>query len=583
MKDIITGLALLFATATILNAQTTTDAKVEALLKKMTLEEKIGQLNHLKGEYSTDNYKQNVELFSEIKAGHIGALTAWAELPKLTAWQKAAVDSSRLGIPLLYSADIIHGYRTIFPINLGQAASFDLAAIENSERIAAKEATSGGITWNFAPMVDITRDARWGRCMEGSGEDTYYGSKVAEARVRGFQGNDLSDENTLIATVKHFAAYGAAEAGKEYNRVDMSERVLRETYLPPFKAAVDANVASIMNAFNVVDGIPASANKFLLTDVLINEWGFRGVTVSDANSFHELIPHGTAANRKEAAEKCIKAGSHTDLWSMIYMQNLEQLVNEGTVDVALVDEAVRRILKFKFELGLMDNPYKYLNQARMDSTIMHPNHLKAAEDLANKSIVLLKNEKQLLPIDTKKVKTIALIGPLADSRENMDMIGEWTGWGKADDVVTIRQGMEARFGKKGKILFAKGGEAWGKCTDELIAEAVKVAQKADLVVLAIGEKIIALRKQLKWSQDDLAKKIGTSAPIIGRYEREEITPSIDVAAKIADALNVTVDYLIGQSDHLIMDKNLVRRMEDIEALPSEEKDKVYYFIDMALA
>lgn len=462
-------------------------SRVEKLLSQMTLEEKIGQLNHLKGNYSTDIYQQNLDLQNEIKAGRVGALTPWVSFDQLISWQRTAVDSTRLGIPLVFAADVIHGYRTIFPIPLAQAASWDLQAIEKAERISATEATAAGLNWNFAPMVDVSRDARWGRCMEGGGEDTYLNSEIAKARVRGIQGSDLRSHSTMLATAKHFAAYGAIEAGKEYNNTDVPERVLREVYLPPFKACVDQNIATVMNSFSTIDRVPASANSFLLKDILKGEWGFKGFTVSDANSFLELIPHGIAKDSYEAAEKCLNAGSDTDLWGQVYIDNLEQLVCDGRISEAQIDEAVRRVLRYKESLGLLDNPYGYLNPSRLDSVLLHPNHLEAAEELACKSLVLLKNEQTVLPIKKDGHKTIALIGPLAHSTRAKNLMGNWSGFGKAEDVITIYDGLQKHYGMDATILLAEGCEDWGICPENLISEAVKVAKKADVVVLAIGE------------------------------------------------------------------------------------------------
>ena len=463
------------------------EARVDSVLQLMTLEEKVGQLNQLKGAYSTDIYEQNVVLEDEIRAGRVGAITPSVDMDQKIAWQKIAVDESRLGIPLIYSADVLHGYKTIFPVPIAQAASWDLETIELAERIAAIEMSSQGLHWTFAPMVDVSSDPRWGRVMEGPGEDPYLAGQIARAEVRGFQGDDLSQPNTVLACAKHFAAYGAPQGGMEYNAVDVSERELRETYLPSFHAAVDEGVATIMNAFNTIARVPSSCNPLLLNQILKTEWGFQGFTVSDANSLYELIPHGVAADKREAALKCILAGSDTDLWGQVYMDELAQLVRDGLVPESLVDASVRRVLRYKFDLGLFDDPYLYFNFTRRDTTLLHPAHKQAALDLARKSLVLLKNEGNLLPLQQEKYGTIALIGPLADSRVYRDLMGNWAAEGDINDVITIRQGLQEQVGPGTRLLYAKGCEAWGRLTDELTREAVATAHQADVVVLALGE------------------------------------------------------------------------------------------------
>ncbi|MBV6646248.1 MAG: glycoside hydrolase family 3 C-terminal domain-containing protein [Cyclobacteriaceae bacterium] len=494
--------------------------KVDSLLALMTLKEKLGQLNHLKGNYSTDIYEQNVDLNKAIADGEVGALTPFTTMDNLIRWQKIATEESRLGIPLFYAADVVHGYKTIFPVPIGQAASWDMEAIELSERIAATEMASAGLNWTFAPMLDVTRDPRWGRVMEGPGEDPFLAGEIAKARVRGFQGDDLGAENTVLACAKHFVAYGAPEGGRDYNTVEVSQRTLREVYLPPFQEAVEEGVATVMNGFNTLNSIPASANSFLLRDILKGEWGFAGFTVSDANSFYELIPHGVAADRREAALKCIQAGSDTDLWSQVYIDHLEQLVSSGAVDPKLVDDAVRRVLKYKYELGLFEDPFRYLDSARMTKTLMQPAFLEAARDLARKSLVLLKNEQKLLPLDNQSRK-IALIGPLAHSRQYRDLMGNWKAAGDMNDVVTIYEGLVKRVGKE-NVYLAQGCEAFGKCPTELTNQASAIARKADIVILAIGENGYSTGEgasktnlSLPGNQEDLVEAISkTGKPVI---------------------------------------------------------------------
>src|SRR6218665_1650113 len=384
----------LFASA----QQQSIDQKVNDLLKKMTIEEKIGQLNQYTGDnQATGPITINPNKQNEIKQGLIGSMLNVIGTKYTRGYQELAMQS-RLKIPLLFGQDVIHGYKTTFPIPLAEAASWDLAAIELGARVAATEASASGIHWTFAPMVDIGRDPRWGRVMEGAGEDTYLGSKIAYARVKGFQGAKLGDLNSVMACVKHFAAYGAGVGGRDYNSVDMSERMLLETYLPPFKAALDAGAATFMNSFNDLNGIPATGNSYLLRDILKGKWNFQGFVVSDWGSIGEMVAHGYVKDNKEAALSAITAGSDMDMESNAYRYNLEQLVKENKVPIALIDDAVKRILRKKFELGLFDDPYKFCNSEREQKELNNPEHTKAAREVAAKSIVLLKNENNVLPL-----------------------------------------------------------------------------------------------------------------------------------------------------------------------------------------
>lgn len=463
------------------------ESRIESILQQMTLEEKVGQLNQIKGNYSTDIYEQNLEIEKEIRTGRVGAITPNVDMSQKIAWQKIAVEESRLGIPLIYSADVIHGFKTIFPVPVAQACSWDLNSIEKAERIAAIEMSSQGLHWTFAPMLDVSRDPRWSRVMEGPGEDPYLASQIARARVRGFQGDDLSKENTVLACAKHFAAYGKPEGGMDYNSVDMSERELREVYLPSFHAAVDEGIATVMNAFNTVNRIPASCNPLLLKQILKTEWNFQGFTVSDANSFNELIQHGVAKDKREAALKCILAGSDTDLWGQVYIEELAQLIEDGIVDESLVDDAVRRVLRYKFKLGLFENPYKYFDEERENNSLLLPEHLEASLDLARKSMVLLKNEDKLLPLEKGKYRKIAVIGQLARELEERDMIGNWSAAGDMKDVITVWDGLSEKVGENTKLVYAKGMNAWGNYSEKLLRKAVETARNADLVILAVGE------------------------------------------------------------------------------------------------
>lgn len=508
----------LFASA----QQQTIDQKVNDLLKKMTIEEKIGQLNQYTGDnQATGPITINPNKQSEIKAGLIGSMLNIIGTKYTRQYQELAMQS-RLKIPLLFGQDVIHGYKTTFPLPLAEAASWDLQAIELAARVAATEASASGIHWTFAPMVDISRDPRWGRVMEGAGEDTYLGSKIAYARVKGFQGNKLGDLNSVMACVKHFAAYGAGVGGRDYNSVDMSERMLWETYLPPFKAALDAGAATFMNSFNDINGIPATGNAHLQRDILKGKWNFQGFVVSDWGSIGEMVAHGYSKNLKEAAYSAITAGSDMDMESNAYRYNLAQLVKEGRVSVDLIDDAVKRILRKKFELGLFDDPYRYSDEKRAEKALNNPEHRKAALDVAQKSIVLLKNENQTLPI-SKSVKTIAFIGPMVkEYKENMGFWSvelpevDYNKW-----IVSQWDGLQNKVGKNTKLLYAKGCEIEGTNKDGF-AEAVETAKQADVVILSIGERRDMSGEaksrsdiHLPGVQEDLVKAIqATGKPVV---------------------------------------------------------------------
>jgi beta-glucosidase len=501
--------------------QKTIDQKVDALLKRMTLEEKIGQLNQYTGDNAaTGPVTINPNKQSEIKAGLIGSMLNVLGTQHTRQYQELAMQS-RLKIPLLFGQDVIHGYKTTFPLPLAEAASWDLDAMELSARIAATEASASGIHWTFAPMVDISRDPRWGRVMEGAGEDTYLGSKIAYARVKGFQ-RKLGDVNSVMACVKHFAAYGAAVGGRDYNSVDMSERMLWETYLPPFKAALDAGAATFMNSFNDLNGIPATGNKYLQRDILKGKWNFKGFVVSDWGSIGEMIHHGYVKDSKEAALAAITAGSDMDMESNAYRYNLAQLVKEKKVPIALIDDAVKRILRKKFELGLFEDPYKYSNPEREQAALNNLEHRKAAREIAAKSIVLLKNEKSVLPI-LKQTKTIAFIGPLV--KERKQNMGFWSLELPEVDydkhVISQWEGLQNKVGNTAKLLYAKGCEIEGDNKDDF-AEAIAVANQADVVILSIGERRdmsgeAKSRSNLRLPgvQEDLIKAIqATGKPVV---------------------------------------------------------------------
>ena len=463
------------------------DQKVEALLRQMTLEEKIGQLNQYTGDNAaTGPITINPNKQTEIKQGLIGSMLNILGTKYTRQYQELAMQS-RLKIPLLFGQDVIHGYKTTFPIPLAEAASWDLEAMELTARIAATEAASAGIHWTFAPMVDISRDPRWGRVMEGAGEDTYLGSKIAYARVKGFQGN-LGDVTSVMACVKHFAAYGAAVGGRDYNSVDMSNRMLWETYLPPFKAALDAGAATFMNSFNDLNGIPATGNAYLQRDILKEKWNFKGFVVSDWGSIGEMVNHGYAKDNKEAALAAITAGSDMDMESNAYRYHLAQLVKEKKVPMALIDDAVKRILRKKFELGLFDDPFKFNNEEREQKALNNPEHRKVARAMAAKSIVLLKNEKGILPL-SKSTKTIAFIGPLV--KEYKQNMGFWSvelpELDYTKEIVSQWDGLQNKVEKNTQLLYAKGCDIEGDNT-EGFAEAIAVANQADVVILSIGER-----------------------------------------------------------------------------------------------
>jgi len=476
----------IFSSTNIASAQKlTVKQKVDALLKRMTLAEKIGQLNQYNGDWEATGpvTKDIGNKLDAIKRGEVGSIINITGVKHTRVFQDAAMQS-RLKIPLLFGQDVIHGYSVTFPIPLAEAASWDIPAIERSARVAATEAAAGGVHWTFAPMVDIARDPRWGRVMEGAGEDPYLGSLIAGARVRGFQGNGLGNLDAVMACAKHFTAYGAAVGGRDYNSVDMSLRTLWEIYLPPFKAALDAGAATFMNSFNDLNGTPASANSYLMRDILKGKWGFKGFVVSDWGSIGEMINHGYVKDNYEAAEASINAGSDMDMESRSYIKNLAKLVADKKVSVVVIDDAVKRILTKKFEMGLFDDPYRFSNADRENSVLNAPAHVAAARDMADKSIVLLKNQNNLLPLSTN-LNSIALIGPLVKSK--VEMKGFWAqNIGDENQIVSLYEGMQ-QAAPKTSLLYAKGCDI----TDTSKAgfdEAYKTAMQADVVIMAMGER-----------------------------------------------------------------------------------------------
>jgi beta-glucosidase len=463
-------------------AQNKIDKRVDSVLRLMTLEEKIGQLNQYTSSWATGPVSPETNKLQQIRDGKVGSLLNVQGAVKTRTMQAEAL-KSRLKIPLIFGLDVIHGYKTTFPIPLAEAASWDMEVVERSARIAAEEAAASGIHWTFAPMVDIARDPRWGRVMEGAGEDTYLASLIAKARVTGFQGKGLGNLDAVMACVKHFAAYGAAIGGRDYNSVDMSERTLWEVYLPPFKAAADAGAATFMNSFNDLNGVPASGNSYLQRDILKGKWKFKGFVVSDWGSIGEMVQHGYAKDKYDAAQKALTAGSDMDMESRSYTDNLSKLVKEGKLSTSLIDDAVRRVLRKKFELGLFDDPFRFCNEERENASLNNPAHRTAAREVAERSIVLLKNENNILPL-SETYKTIALIGPLANS-EN-DMLGFWNvPWPDNSDVVSLKEGLEKKI--NAKLLYAKGCEV-NDTSRSGFAEALNIAQQADVIIVSVGEK-----------------------------------------------------------------------------------------------
>ena len=475
---IVVTLALGGGGSATLAAQTAAPVRnIDSLLARMTLEEKLGQLNQL----SVDN-QPTAEQLALVRRGLVGSFFNLTGAAATHEAQRVAVTESRLHIPLIFGHDVIHGYRTIFPIPLAEAASWDPEAVQAAAHVAAKEAAAAGLHWTFAPMVDIARDPRWGRIAEGSGEDPYLGSAMAAARVRGFQGADPRAPDAVLATVKHFAAYGGAEGGRDYNTVDLSERTLREVYLPPYHAALDAGAATVMTSFNEIGGIPSTASPWLMTTLLRREWGFRGFVVSDWTAVAELMNHGVAGSRAEAGKLALEAGVDMDMVSRIYMDDLPALVRAGRIPMAVVNEAVRRVLRAKAALGLFDDPYHGATVERQRAALLAPEHRQLARRVAEEAIVLLKNDGQRLPLGAS-VKTIAVIGPLADDK--VSALGSWPGRGDPRDAVTPLEGIKARAGSV-SVVYAKGSGITDTATVGF-PEAVAAAKQADVAVLVLGE------------------------------------------------------------------------------------------------
>ena len=476
------------------------DQFIDNLMGKMTLQEKIGQLNlPVSGEIVTGQAKSS-DVAGKIRKGQVGGLFNVKGVENIREVQKIAVEQSRLKIPLLFGMDVIHGYETVFPIPLALSCSWDMEAIKESARIAAKESSADGICWTFSPMVDICRDPRWGRMAEGGGEDPYLGSEISAAMVKGYQGDDLTDKNTIMACVKHFALYGAPEAGRDYNTVDMSHLSMFNNYFPPYKAAIDAGVGSVMTSFNVVDGIPATGNKWLMTDVLRDRWGFDGFVVTDYTAISEMIAHGMG-DLQQVSAMSLSAGTDMDMVADGFLTTLEKSLKEGKVTMAEIDKACRRILEAKYKLGLFDDPYKYCDASRVKKDIFTAENRAVARKIATETFVLLKNENNLLPLQRKG--KIALVGPLANTKANMP--GTWSVAAASDKYNSLYESMKQSLAGKAEVLYAKGSNLMydaqreaeatmfgremrdPRSVQELLDEALSVASQADVIVAAVGE------------------------------------------------------------------------------------------------
>ena len=578
MKKLFTGLVVMIAMSAA--AQTSSDAKmkifIEALMKKMTIEEKIGQLNLPGSGDIVTGQASNSDIGKKIKEGKVGGLFNIKSVEKIRAVQKVAVEESRLKIPMIFGMDVIHGYETVFPIPLGLSCTWDMKLVENSARIAAVEASADGINWTFSPMVDICRDPRWGRIAEGSGEDAYLGSQIAGAMVKGYQGNDLTKNNTIMSCVKHYALYGAAEAGRDYNTTDMSRQRMYNDYFPPYKAAVDAGAGSVMASFNEIDGVPATANKWLLTDVLRKQWGFKGFVVTDYTGINEMIDHGIG-DLQTVSGKALMAGIDMDMVGEGLLTTTQKSLKEGKVTLTQIDAACRRILEAKYKLGLFEDPYKYCDANRAKTEIFTNEHRKIARETAAQSFVLLKNNN-VLPL--RKNGTIALIGPMVDNKENMP--GTWSVAANFDKATSLLAGLKEVVGDKVKILTARGSNLdedslfedragmFGKSlhrdnrsANVIMQEAVDIANQSDVIVAALGESAEMTGEsssrsniEIPQTQKDLLKallKTGkpvvlvlfTGRPLALKWENENVPAILNVWFGGSEAGYAIADVLFG--------------------------------------
>lgn len=561
-------------------SQTTADAKmnafVNALMAKMTIDEKIGQLNLVTPGGAVTGEVVSKDVDSKIRSGQVGGLFGITGPDKIRRAQEIAVNNTRLKIPMLFGLDVIHGHKTVFPIPIGLSCSWDMNLIERSARIAAVEGTADGLNWTFSPMVDIARDPRWGRISEGSGEDPYLGSQIAKAMVRGYQGTDLSKDNTMLACVKHFALYGASEAGRDYNTVDMSKSRMYNEYLPPYKAAIDAGVATIMSSFNVIDGIPATGNKWLLTDLLRRQWGFKGMVVSDYTSVNEMSNHGLG-DLQQVSALAMNAGLEMDMVGEGFLSTLKKSLSQGKVTAKQIDEACKHILEAKYKLGLFDDPYRYCNEQRAKTEILSDAHRKAGREIAARSFVLLKNKNNTLPL--KKNAKIALVGPLADSRRNM--LGTWSVAGDWEKAVTVLEAIKSVAGNE-NLMYAKGcnlsddpvfakkvnvfGEEISidkRTSDEMIKEALDAAARSEIIVAVMGEAADMTGEassmanlNLQESQEKLLRAlVATGKPVVmvlynGRpmtlkWENDNLDAILDVWFGGTEGANAIADVLYG--------------------------------------
>ncbi|MEO7311853.1 MAG: beta-glucosidase BglX [Chitinophagaceae bacterium] len=583
MKKKVTIVAILLATIFCSQAQPvmTQDARMNVfisnLMRKMTLDEKLGQLNLPGSGDIVTGQAANSDIGKQIRDGKVGGLFNIKTVEKIKAVQKIAVEESRLKIPLTFGMDVIHGYETVFPIPLGLSCTWDMGLVERSAQIAASEASADGINWTFSPMVDIARDPRWGRIAEGSGEDPYLGSQIAKAMVKGYQGSDYSSGKNIMSCVKHFALYGAAEAGRDYNTTDMSRVRMYNDYFPPYKAAVDAGAGSVMASFNEVDGVPATANKFLMTDVLRKQWGFKGFVVTDYTGINEMVAHGIG-DLQTAAARALMAGVDMDMVGEGFLTTLRKSLSEGNVTWQQIDVACRRILEAKYELGLFEDPYRYCNESRAKTDIFTVANRREARDIAAQSFVLLKNAGNILPL--KKAGTIALVGPLADNKENMS--GTWSVAAKFSNAISVLAGMKEAVGDQAKIVYAKGSNLdadlafeqraglFGKPfihdnrpEAEIIAEAVNLANQSDVVVAAVGESAemtgesssrsnIEIPEAQKHLLEALAKTgkpvvlvLFTGRPLAIKWESENIPAILNVWFGGSEAGSAIADVLFG--------------------------------------
>lgn len=581
MKRFLTAALFISTILQSTQAQLTNEAKmkifIDALMKKMTLEEKIGQLNLPGSGDIVTGQAGNTDIARKIREGKVGGLFNIKSVAKIKEVQRIAVENSRLKIPLIFGMDVIHGYETVFPIPLGLSCSWDMQLIEQSARIAAIEASADGICWTFSPMTDLSRDPRWGRVAEGSGEDPYLGAKIGAAMVRGYQGKNLAANNTILSCVKHFALYGAAEAGRDYNTTDMSRYRMYNEYFPPYKGAIDAGAGSVMASFNEVDGIPATGNRWLMTNVLRNQWGFKGFVVTDYTGIGEMTSHGIG-DTPAVTRTALNAGIDMDMVSEAFLTTLMKSVKERKVTVAQIDAACRRILEAKYKLGLFENPYRYCDENRAKTEVFTPAHRKIARETAAQTFVLLKNENHILPL--KKSGTIALVGPLADNKENMP--GTWAVAARFADAIPVLQGLREVAGSQVKILHARGSNLdadsvfeeragmFGKSlrrdsrsADAMIQEAVDIANQSDVVVAVLGESAEMSGEsssrtsiEIPKVQQDLLKallKTGkpvvlvlfTGRPLAIKWESEQVPAILNVWFGGSEAGYAIADVLFG--------------------------------------